>query len=100
VFADTMWRGGGPKPLGVKGDPPQHNGEWTGAGAEMKHFCVDRHGGTSNHLFLDWSVRAVGLKGLWTLKWHKTFDTAGPWTRAGGVASSDWPEWMQGFKEY
>lgn len=100
VFADTMWRGGGPKTTGVKGDPPRVDGEWSGAGAEMKHFCIDRHEGTNNHLFLDWSVRSVGLKELWTLKWHKEFNTAGHWTRAGGVMPSDWPEWMQGFKEY
>lgn len=53
-----------------------------------------------NGLFLDWSVRKVGLKELWTLKWYKEFDTANEWTRAGGVQPEDWPEWMRGFKDY
>ncbi len=101
VFADTMWRGGGPTYHEThRIDPPQFNGQWLGAGHEMKHFCIDRHNGTNNHLFLDWSVRAVGIKELWTLKWHKEFDTRGRWTLSGGVAPSDWPEWMRGFKEY
>ncbi len=34
---------------------------------------------------MDWSVRKVGLKELYTLKWHKSFNTRGPWTQAGGV---------------
>jgi prepilin-type N-terminal cleavage/methylation domain-containing protein len=100
VFADTMWRGGGPYVSGPKGDPPQYNGEWVGVDAEMRHFCIDRHNGFINHLFLDWSVRAVGVKELWTLKWHKQFDTRGPWTKSGGVEPSEWPEWMRGLKEY
>ena len=61
---------------------------------------INRHGGGINALFMDWSVRKVGLKELWTLKWHRAFDTAGPFTKAGGVQSEDWPEWMRGFKDY
>jgi len=63
-------------------------------------WCINRHDGGINALFLDWSVRKVGLKELWTLKWNRQFDTAGPWTRAGGVEPADWPEWMRGFKDY
>jgi prepilin-type N-terminal cleavage/methylation domain-containing protein/prepilin-type processing-associated H-X9-DG protein len=69
-------------------------------GDNMTHFCIDRHSGGINSLFLDWSVRKVGLKELWTLKWDKEFDTAGPWTRAGGVLPEDWPQWMRKFKDY
>jgi prepilin-type processing-associated H-X9-DG protein len=100
VFADTMWRGGGPFGSGNKLDPPQYNGEWINAGAEMRHFAIDRHNGSINHLFLDWSVRSVGVKELWTLKWHKDFDTRGRFTKAGGAQPSDWPEWMRSFKDY
>jgi hypothetical protein len=46
------------------------------------------------------TVRKVGLKELWTLKWHRTFDTANAWTGAGGVQPGDWPEWMRSFKDY
>jgi hypothetical protein len=49
---------------------------------------------------MDWSVRKVALKELWTLKWHRQFDTTGPWTKAGGVRSEDWPEWMGSFDDY
>jgi prepilin-type N-terminal cleavage/methylation domain-containing protein/prepilin-type processing-associated H-X9-DG protein len=63
-------------------------------------FCINRHNGYINCLFLDWSVRRVGLKELWTLKWDDESDTAGPWTRAGGVQPENWPEWMRGFKDY
>jgi len=63
-------------------------------------FCINRHNGYINGLFLDWSVRKIGLKELWTLKWDCEWDTAGPWTRAGGVQPEDWPEWMRNFKDY
>ena len=63
-------------------------------------FCINRHNGHVNGLFLDWSVRKIGLKELWTLKWYREFDTVGPWTKAGGVQPEDWPEWMRRFKDY
>ena len=49
---------------------------------------------------MDWSVRKVGLKELWTLKWHTAFHTDGQWTKVGGVQPDDWPEWMRNFKDY
>jgi len=67
---------------------------------EMERVCVDRHGGTVNNLFCDWSVRPVGMKELWTLKWHKSYDIRGAWTTAGGVTADEWPKWMRGFKDY
>ena len=63
-------------------------------------LCINRHSGTLNTLFLDWSVRPVGLKELWALKWHIGFDTAGPWTKTGGVKPEDWPQWMRKFRDY
>jgi prepilin-type N-terminal cleavage/methylation domain-containing protein len=63
-------------------------------------FCMDRHSGCVNGLFLDWSVRKVGLKELWTLKWYENFDTANRWTKAGGVTPDQWPRWMRKFKDY
>ncbi len=71
-----------------------------GAGGEMGLYCLNRHNGYVNGLFLDWSARKVGLKELWTLEWYVEFDRAGPWTRAGGVRPEDWPSWMRGFKDY
>jgi len=62
--------------------------------------CINRHNGGVNGLFADWSVRKVGLKELWTLKWHKEWNTANAWTKAGGVQPENWPEWMRKFKDY
>jgi len=62
--------------------------------------CMNRHNGGINSLFMDFSVRHVGVKELWTLKWHRQWDTAGPWTVAGGVQPEDWPEWMRKYKDY
>jgi prepilin-type N-terminal cleavage/methylation domain-containing protein/prepilin-type processing-associated H-X9-DG protein len=100
VFSDTMWRGGGPSESGTGGDPPEYNGQWKGVDWEMMHFCIDRHDKTINMLFMDWHVESVDLKELWTLKWHKQFNTTGPWTVAGGVQALDWPNWMRSMKEY
>jgi prepilin-type N-terminal cleavage/methylation domain-containing protein/prepilin-type processing-associated H-X9-DG protein len=66
----------------------------------MGRLALNRHNGHINGLFLDWSVRKIWIKELWTLKWHMQFDTAGPWTKAGGVQPEDWPEWMRRFKDY
>jgi len=62
--------------------------------------CMNRHAGGINMTFLNGSVRKVGLKELWTLKWHRKYNTANRWTKAGGVQPEDWPEWMRGFKDY
>ena len=56
--------------------------------------------GYINMLFLDFTVRKVGLKELWMLKWHNRFDISGAWTTIGGVEPGDWPEWMRSFKDY
>jgi prepilin-type processing-associated H-X9-DG protein len=67
---------------------------------EMGRVCINRHQGNVNSLFMDWSVRKVALKELWTLKWHRAYDTQGPWTRDGGMLPSDWPEWMRNLRDY
>ena len=66
----------------------------------IEDFCINRHNGCVNGLFFDWSVRKVGLKELWTLKWYANFDNRGPWTKAGGVQPEDWSRWMQRFRDY
>jgi prepilin-type N-terminal cleavage/methylation domain-containing protein len=69
-------------------------------GPGMGMFLIDRHGRATNGMFLDWSVRSVGLKELYTLKWASDFDRANRWTRAGGVQPDDWPKWMRDCKDY
>ena len=101
-MADGAWRSDGqPFPTDK---PPAYDGEpRTGVGTsgnEMRVFCIDRHDGAVNVLFMDWTTRKAGLKELWTLKWHRSFNTAGPWTRAGFARPEDWPQWMRHFKDY
>ncbi|MBN2560317.1 MAG: type II secretion system protein [Phycisphaerae bacterium] len=91
-------------------EPPAYEEDFTITGSDnpwepfhntIKRACFDRHGGgTVNVAFLDGSARRVGLKELWTLKWYRQYDTAGPWTKAGGVLPEDWPQWMRRFKDY
>ena len=72
----------------------------TTEGTGPQTFCINRHNGCINGLFMDWSVRKIGLKELWTLKWDEYSDPAERWTKAGGVRPEDWPEWMRRFKDY
>jgi prepilin-type N-terminal cleavage/methylation domain-containing protein len=85
-------------------DPPEYDGApiVTGSGEhnEMLRFCINQHEGGINIAFMDWSARKVGLKELWTLKWHRNFNMSGPWTQAGGVMPENWPDWMRRFKDY
>jgi prepilin-type N-terminal cleavage/methylation domain-containing protein len=105
LFGDNRWPGAGPQDT----DPPPPSAESIEATGEMKYWCMDRHeNGTTNLVFLDFTVRRVGLKELWTLKWHKLFNTANAFTLAGGAQAAldggaqaeNWPEWMRGFKDY
>ena len=93
VFLDST------RPEGLANDgfwPPRSQGRTR----MVWPFCINRHNGHVNGLFLDWSVRKIGLKELWTLNWHDEFDTAGLWTKAGSVQPEDWPQWMRNFKDY
>jgi prepilin-type N-terminal cleavage/methylation domain-containing protein/prepilin-type processing-associated H-X9-DG protein len=86
-------------PLHVDSPPEVQDTAWQGT-QHMRRICIDRHDGGINMAFLDWSVRKVGLKELWTFKWHKAYNQAGPWTRAGGVMPENWPAWMRPLKDF
>ena len=91
LFLDCVYLGGAPEQTDV---PPPYDDVCipTPLGVDMQGFCIDRHDGFINGLFVDFSVRKVGLKELWKLKWHRAFDThADP---------PPWPDWMNGFKDY
>ena len=73
LMADAMWDGTTPD----TGDQPPPNpiplegGEaWVFNTSDMAKFCLPRHSGKVNMLFIDKSTRKVGLKELWTLRWH------------------------------
>jgi len=106
LFLDAMWFEAWPR----QDDNPPPDEDWLSEQVnenemkanenEMRRFCINRHQGFVNGLFVDWSVRKVGLKELWTLKWHRDYNTEGPWTLRGGVQPNKWPEWMRNFRDY
>lgn len=103
MFGDCAITGATPL---ASDQPPAYDGDcanvWgTGGGPnEIRRFCMNRHDGYMNGLFMDWSVRRVGIKELWTVRWHRKWNTTNAWTTAGGVMPEDWPQWMRNFKDY
>ncbi len=100
VLLDSTRSSTGPGGYENNDDPPESDAIPMATYERRWRSCINRHDGGVNGLFFDWSVRKVGLKELWTLKWYPQYDTAGPMTKAGGVQPSDWPEWMRKFKDY
>ena len=110
ILLDCVYKGGFPTPFN---SPPDYDDQFNGSLtinprgrilSEMTYFCTNRHNGCINGLFLDFSVSRIGLKELWTLRWHLRDNARriadSPWTKAGGVLPEDWPQWMRGFKDY
>jgi len=91
LFLDCTWLGALPEPTD---EPPTVEGlcEHGPAGPNIQAFCINRHNGYINGLFLDFSTRKIGLKELWRLKWHRHFDTT--------ADPPIWPQWMQKFPDY
>ena len=90
LFADAMWRGGGPDTiLPDKFEPPSLPNEWSGVKSESKHFAIKRHGNGINILFFDGSVRPTKRPiEIWSLKWHREYDTE-TWR------TNQFPAWMR-----
>jgi prepilin-type N-terminal cleavage/methylation domain-containing protein/prepilin-type processing-associated H-X9-DG protein len=101
IFGDSTWYDAWPQHTDSPSLTPDAFGIGDkGTSGEMNHFCIDRHNGFCNLAFMDWSVRHVGLKELWTLKWNRAFDTNGAWTKAGGALPEDWPVWLRLYKDH
>ncbi|MBN2457438.1 MAG: hypothetical protein JXB29_13050 [Sedimentisphaerales bacterium] len=89
--------------------PPPYNGhiDATDSG-QMGRYCLNRHEGKINSVFLDGSARKVGLKELWALRWSRVFDTSNAYTIAGHGGDSAackevWDSvapWMSNMPEY
>jgi hypothetical protein len=94
-LVDGNWKDAEPEPT----DEPFSTREemvrfgWTPNEHEMRRVCIDRHGPAVNMVFLDFSVRKVGLKELWLLKWHRQWPE-------GRDHLPVWPAWMENFKDY
>ncbi|MHC4644963.1 MAG: type II secretion system protein [Planctomycetota bacterium] len=91
VLLASFWPGGCPD---YTDQPPVYSGEdWAGGHVnEMKRFCLDRHDGYVDCLFLDWSIKRVGLKQLWRLKWHRSYPV--------NAAPPQWSPWMRSLRDY
>jgi len=94
IMVCAQWKDG--DPLHVD-DPPQHENDlWTPNAHEIRRACIKRHGDYVNAVFLDFSVRKVGLKELWTLRWHKQWP-------AVDTRDIDWATlapWMAHMRDY
>jgi len=88
---DGQWKDMQPYP---EDQPPANEGDmWTPNAEEMRRACVNRHSG-ANAVFMDGSVRKVGLKHLWVQWWYRGWEDD-----LAQVGLPDWPEWMSNFKE-
>jgi prepilin-type processing-associated H-X9-DG protein len=78
--------------------PPYYGFWWTPNADEMRRVCVDRHNEGVNGVFLDLSVRKIGLKELWVTDWHKLWqqDYEG-WLDTRNI---DWPLWMNDMRDF
>ncbi len=93
MLLDGQWKDTEPYP---EDDPPLFETSiWLPNEQEMQRACVNRHNGGVNVLFMDFSVRKVGLKELWRLKWHREWPVMG----TPENPYPDWPEWMSNFKD-
>jgi prepilin-type N-terminal cleavage/methylation domain-containing protein/prepilin-type processing-associated H-X9-DG protein len=90
MLLDCYWCEGYPE---YYNEPPQwdYYGEFGDSDNHMRRFCVNRHNGSTNGLFFDFSVRGVGLKELWTLRWHQQWPMNAPLPA--------WPDWMAGMED-
>jgi hypothetical protein len=73
---------------------------WGANPGSMDRIVQNRHNKHQNAMFMDGSARLVGLKEIWALKWHRLYDTRGPYTKAGGATKGSWPEWMRDFEQF
>jgi prepilin-type N-terminal cleavage/methylation domain-containing protein len=81
LMGDSMWRGGGPYYTSrIAYSPAQVAGTYSNPGDyasyEMEHFAVPRHDGKRTQwVFFDGSSRSVRVRDLWSLRWHREWDT-------------------------
>ena len=87
----------------TKDTPPDYDGQiyyHIGSNVnEIRSFCLNRHHGAVNGVFLDFSARKIGLKELWTLEWHRVWEEE---IREIGLPP-EWEDpdhWMYNFKDY
>jgi prepilin-type N-terminal cleavage/methylation domain-containing protein len=94
LFGDGLWMGGWPEPHTAPAETYYHDQD------SVNIWNIDRHNLSINMLFLDWTVRKVGLKQLWQLRWSKQDGWGNPFVVPDPLNPDDWPEWMRNSKNY
>ena len=93
LFFDSTFKGALPEYDDGTMPPDVRNGSSSVPAGHWRRVYIDRHDLAANYLFMDISVRKVGLKGIWRLTWHRGYDTNKPidWSRF---------DWLQKAKDY
>lgn len=97
LILDCQWSGVEPV---ADSYPPEYDGEvvdeYEYCEEDMKRVCLNRQrNGMTNGAFMDFSVRPIGLKEIWNLKWHQH------WSEERSlVGPPQWPSWMKNFRDY
>jgi len=90
MFLDAQWMSGWPF---FSDEPPPFDGGWLHSlASNMGRYCMNRHDGYVNGAFMDYSVRAISLKELWVLHWHRDWNP-------DNDPLPIWPDWMIGFRD-
>lgn len=89
VYLDTAPLHIDPPPTNEEHLRDEYNATWDTY--SMKFYCIDRHSGGVNLAFADMHAQHIGIKQLWDLKWHATFDTS---------VRPDWPSWLNSYRDY
>ncbi len=102
MFLDCYFWCGWPQATNT---PPEFDGAQERSDANaMNRFMLNRHDGFGTGVFMDFHVQKIGLKEYFTLNWHRGYNRANAWTRAGGVRAEDWSNygngWLAKYKEY
>jgi len=89
LFGDESMMSGYPAPTC---EVPQHKIRMPmDEGEEISRWVQDRHDLTVNLVFLDFTVRKVGLKQLWQLYWHRDWDLS---LTPDPKDPEQWPSWI------
>ncbi len=73
---------------------PNYPGQFDGiTGDDMAHFCLVRHDGGINGVFLDGSAKRIELQCLWRLKWNRLSDAE------EAPTPEDFPDWLKELPE-
>jgi prepilin-type N-terminal cleavage/methylation domain-containing protein len=97
LILDCQWSGVEPV---ADAFPPEYDGEVVAeldyCEDDMKRVCLNRQrNGMTNGAFMDFSVRRIGLKELWKLRWHRHWSA-----ERSQVGTPEWPAWMRNFRDY